>query len=134
MSLQEAPSVLSKELSSARAHLKDFNITVNGIVRRGDMVEIKAWHPSRGEVEVYVSLDAATAEYILASVLETYATRLYLFRREPSALARELVAKPMFAKPAAPVMERKCLSCKYTHGPLDPCDICQLYDMWEAKK
>ena len=76
MSLKESPSALSKELSTAKAILREFNITVNGTIRHRDMVEVRAWHPSRGEIRFMCLTELVSAKYVATNILCAYTDRL----------------------------------------------------------
>lgn len=78
MSLQESPSIVSSELSTARRYLREFGVTVNGIVKQTGSVQIKAFHPKYGAVVVFVTLAAVTAEYVLEAVMSAYIERIYV--------------------------------------------------------
>lgn len=82
MSLKESPNVLSTQISGARHYLRPFGIYITGNVRKGEWLEIKAQHDTFGPVAVFVSLEAASAEYILTSVIQAFITRIYTLREQ----------------------------------------------------
>lgn len=84
MSLKESPSVLSLAISGAKHYLRPFGIYITGHIRQAEWVQIKAQHAEFGPVVLFVSLDAANPEYILSSVLDAYAERIYVTKEEAS--------------------------------------------------
>lgn len=82
MSLKDSPSVLSIQISAAKHYLRPFGIFITGHIRQAQWVQIKAQHETYGHVVVFISLEAASAEHILASVLDAFAERIYVNREE----------------------------------------------------